>query len=726
MFQRESPMNAGTEGMPSTMIVPGTYHEEIAELVQQTLAHLDAIEPDLMTMERDVAATAVGSLDTMLTTLEAIRLAAAKHSMQPLHELATTLHATLAEVRSGTLQLATPVVDALITGVDHLRVLLDTLHAPDRADLAEVAAPLQQLLTPTTAPPAQATQAIETSASAETVRIRVDLLTSLMNLAGELVLGRNQLMRALDGEARESGLGVILQNISQVTTALQEGIMQTRMQPAETVFHRFPRIIRDVSRQLGKQIELEIIGSDVELDKSLVELLIDPLTHIIRNSADHAIEMPAERVRAGKPATGHITLKAYHQDGQVNISIEDDGRGIDAARVRQKALDRGILTQAQAEQMTDRELVPLIFTPGFSTMDAVSELSGRGVGMDVVRSNTERMGGTVEIDTTLGKGTTVLLRLPLTLAIIPSMIVGVGGQRFAIPQVHVVEFVSVQARDLAERIERIKDSQVLRLRDRLLPLVHLNSVLKLNNAAAKRDYDIVVLQIGSNQFGVVVDELFDIEEIVVKPISSFAQSNRCFSGATIVGDGRVIMILDVSGLVALAGLQFADLKAENERRIELERQRATITAARLLPVLLCTGAPDEYFAIPQDSVLRLEIFPASAIQRIGQQEFVNYRGHGLPLIRLEKHINVRPLAEGLAEIFVIIPKIHVNGRPEAGQAGIVISSILDALDVDVELEHIDLGGPGVMGSAILNNHLTLFLQPGEILNAAGHTQGGAA
>ena len=606
----------------------------------------------------------------------------------------------------------------------------------------------------------------------ETLRIRVDLLTNLMNLAGELVLSRNQLMRALHGEARESSLGAILQNINQVTTSLQEGIMQTRMQPADPVFSRFPRIIRDMSKQLGKQIDLELQGSEVELDKSLVEGLTDPLTHIIRNSADHAIEMPDERRLAGKDPTGHILLRAYHQDGHVNISITDDGKGIDAARVGKKAVEKGIITPVQAQQMTERELVNLIFAPGFSTVEKVSDLSGRGVGMDVVRSNTEKMGGTVEVETVLGKGTTILLRLPLTLAIIPSMIVGVAGHRFAIPQLHVVEFVSVRAADVPRRMEQVNESEVLRLRDRLLPLVHLAGVLNIRSergsgrgkkrpgkttAAPTRtpanvltiadaplppghhataadepvdgppapgtiegkagaDYHIVVLKIGLNHFGVVVDELFDIEEVVVKPTSIYARANKCFSGATIVGDGGVIMILDVGGLVTLAGLKFPDLEAESKRRMALEKQSAAVR-----PIILCTGAPNEYFAIPQESILRLEMFPSSSIQNVGGEEFVNYRGTGLPLLRMERYLAVSPVDPALKEIFVVIPKVIENGNVQRARAGIVISSIIDALDVDVKLDPIHVAGvageASVLGSAVLDGHLTLFLKIDEILKA---------
>jgi two-component system chemotaxis sensor kinase CheA len=420
--------------------------------------------------------------------------------------------------------------------------------------------------------------------------------------------------------------------------------------------------------------------------------------------------------------------------------------------------------------MTERELVNLIFAPGFSTVEKVSDLSGRGVGMDVVRSNTEKMGGTVEVETVLGKGTTILLRLPLTLAIIPSMIVGVAGHRFAIPQLHVVEFVSVRAADVPRRIEQVNESEVLRLRDRLLPLVHLASVLNIRSergsgrgrkrtaktpapptsapadslaiadaplppgttadepvdgtpapgtieGEAGVDYHIVVLKIGLNHFGVVVDELFDIEEVVVKPTSIYARANKCFSGATIVGDGGVIMILDVGGLATLAGLKFPDLEAESKRRLALEKQSAAVR-----PIILCTGAPNEYFAIPQESILRLEMFPRSSIQNVGGEEFVNYRGTGLPLLRMERYLAVSPVDPALKEIFVVIPKVVENGNVQRARAGIVISSIIDALDVDVKLEAIHVAGvageASVLGSAVLDGHLTLFLKIDEILKAA--------
>ncbi len=620
-----------------------------------------------------------------------------------------------------------------------------------------------------------------TEAGPETLRVRVDLLTELMNQAGELVLSRNQLLRALAGHSRDiPGLAPILQNINQVTSELQEGIMQTRMQPIGTVFNRFPRIIRDMARQLGKQIEVQIKGAEVELDKSIVELLVDPLTHIIRNCADHAIEMPDERKKAKKNPTGQLLLHAYHQGGQVIIAITDDGRGIDPRKVLAKAVARGIVKEAQAKEMTEREIVNLVFAPGFSTAEKVSDISGRGVGMDVVRSNTEKLGGHVELETHVGVGTTVLLRLPLTLAIIPSMIVGVSDYRFAIPQVNVVEFVWVRAADVGKRIERVHGAEVLRLRDQLLPLVRLADILAIERTyvdldtgdrfpdrrqeladrrredvplppapapkAKKKgkaveeippgpirgqdrrtdwrsDYNIVVLRLGSNQFGVVVDELYDIEEIVVKPLSEFIQACKCFSGATIMGDGRVIMILDAGGLVTQAHLHFADLQAEEKQRHEEETRRAARAASKRRSVIVCTGAEGEYFAIPQDQIMRLEKILSTDVQWVGDREFVDYRGHGLPLLRLDRLLEVKPVPKHLKEVFVVIPKVIEKGSVTQAKAGIVISDIIDALDVEVELEDVKVKGPGVLGSAILQHNLTLFLEPLELLKAAGLLQG---
>ena len=582
--------------------------------------------------------------------------------------------------------------------------------------------------------------------SVETLRVRLDLLTHLMNLAGELVLGRNQLLRAVAGQRGQGipGLAGILQNLDQVTTDLRQGIMQTRMQPIGTLFHRFPRLVRDLSRRLSKQIEVEIQGAEVELDKVIVEFLADPLTHLVRNCADHALETPAERRAAGKDPVGRIRLRAYHQGGQVCIEIRDDGRGIEPGKVLRKALERGLVDEARARDLTEREIVNLVFAPGFSTAEAVTEISGRGVGMDVVRANVEQLGGHVELDTRVGEGTTAHLRLPLTLAIIPSMIVRVGAMRLAIPQVNVVEFVWVKAADVARRVDWVHGAQVLRLRDQLLPLLRLSEVLGcqrtfLDRASGgpaedrrqkvadrrsareaperRRDwrsaYSIVVVRVGPNPFGLIVDELFDLEEIVVKPLSAFLKGCRCFSGATILGDGGVVMILDVNGVAAQAQLRFTGLQADERRLREEQLAQAALTASRRRSVLLFTAGAGERFAVAQEQVLRLERVPVGSIERMGQKEYLNYRGEAMRLIRLDLQLEVRPLPEDLTEVFLLIPRLGGDAP-----AGILITSILDALDVEVELKPVPIRGEGILGSALVHGQLTLFLDPAAVVRAS--------
>ncbi len=682
----------------------------------------------------------------------------------------TLLFATVLEPDLAAMALKLPTDQVKVLEVKALKESLKARPKAEKAEKAPAPAPPPAPAAPE--PPAEALVEAEAEARTpregakdtanETLRVRVDLLTNLMNLAGELVLGRNQLVRAINDYRHEiPGLGAILQNVNQVTTEMQEGIMQTRMQPIGTVFNRFPRIIRDMSRQLSKQIEVQIEGAEVELDKSIVEMLVDPLTHIIRNCADHALETPADRKRAGKNPTGVIHLHAYHEGGQINIAVHDDGRGIDARKVLDKALAKGLVSKAQAAEMTDREIVHLIFAPGFSTAEQVSDISGRGVGMDVVRTNVEKLGGHVEVETEVGMGTTVRLRLPLTLAIIPSMIVGVAEHRFAIPQVNVVEFVWVKASEVAQRIEQVQGALVLRLRDQLLPLVRLADILDIprtyqdpgtgeplpdrRNAIADRreaeevpagrgedrrkdwrsDYNIIVLRVGKNQYGIIVDELFDIEEIVVKPLSSFIQNTKCFSGATILGDGRVIMILDAGGVAAASQLHFTDLQAEELRRAEEERRHAALKASRRRSVILFEGARGERFAVPQDHVLRLERILLGRIEHIGDREYIEYRGEGLPLVRLDQHLDVRPLDAALQELFLVIPKVPGQDSTARPPAGILISEILDALDVEVELKPVEFKGPGLLGSAVVQDHLTLFLDPIDLLRSAG-LAGGAA
>ncbi len=393
----------------------------------------------------------------------------------------------------------------------------------------------------------------EPSVASQSIRVSVDVLEDLMTMVSELVLTRNQLMQMVRGHA-DSEFKVPLQRLSHVTTELQEGVMKTRMQPIGNAWAKLPRIIRDLGHELGKKIDLQMLGADTELDRQVLELIKDPLTHMVRNSADHGLETPEERVAAGKPETGKVVLNAYHEGGHIIIKIKDDGRGIDVEKSRAKMVSSGMASEAEAAEMSEQQIQMQIFFAGFSTAEVVTAVSGRGVGMDVVRTNIEKIGGTVELESQWGKGSSFTIKIPLTLAIVSALIVESCEDRFAIPQLSVVELVRA-SKESEHRIEMIKDTPVLRLRNRLLPLVYLGDCLNLANASEHEltegaEVFVVVSQVGSYTFGIVVDRVFDTEEIVVKPVTPLLREIAMFSGNTILGDGSVIMILDHDALEA--------------------------------------------------------------------------------------------------------------------------------------------------------------------------------
>ena len=607
------------------------------------------------------------------------------------------------------------------------------------------------------APPVTAAKEGNGSSPFETIRVNVDLIDQLMNLAGELVLGRNQLRKALDNAAStNSVLDTLIQNVDVVTSEVQEKIMQMRMQPVGNLLNKYSRVVRDLSQALAKEVELVVEGREVELDKSILEGLSDPMTHLVRNALDHGIEGPEEREAAGKPRHGTLRLRAFHEGGQVNITVTDDGRGIDPQGVAAKAIERGTFPPDAVSRLSGKEKQDLIFMPGFSTADDVSDISGRGVGMDVVRTNIETLGGHLELESEKGRGSVVRIRLPLTLAIIPSLIVGAGGHRFAVPQINVKELICVRAGEVASRIEGVAGAEVLRVRGSLLPLVRMTDVLGLTprflfgetgewkrdrrrkladrreaqgeegaalpdaspedrrNAKDRRqswhsDLYIVVLKLGENRFGLCVEELFDTEEIVVKPLSDPLKGIKCFAGATIMGDGGVAMILDTAGIAENQGLRFKEITAEERRRREEAESRDASGFRNRYSVLLFKGAPDEYFALPLQSVSRLEKVDPEAVHRIGEQEYMDYRGESLPLIRLDRHLSVSPLPAETEALYVIIPKTRNRS------AGILVSNILDTRETSVSLQDTEARGPGILGSAFLEGRLTLFLNAEELL-----------
>lgn len=547
------------------------------------------------------------------------------------------------------------------------------------------------------------------------IRVPVSVLDRLMNLAGELVLGRNQLLQTIASNDTQM-LDSVGARMDQVTSELQETIMQTRMQPVGTVFNKFTRIVRDLSNMLDKQCSLKIEGNDVELDKTIIEAIGDPLTHLIRNSVDHGVELPEVREQRGKPACGTVHLRAYHQDGKVNIAISDDGGGIDADKLKLKAVEKGILTDDQAAAMSDSEALRLIFAPGFSTVEQVSAVSGRGVGMDVVKTNFERLGGSVDIDTQLGKGTTFTVRLPLTLAIVPSLIVRANGQRFAVPQTNISELVRIRTGDDTKRLERLRDAEVLRLRGSLLPLVRLSNVLgtsadritddedseiESSTSLRKAATNIIVVEAGNLRYGLIVDSLHDSEEIVVKPLGRHMADVHFLAGATVLGDGQVALILDISGVAGHIGLTSTD---QSEAA---DTGRVSGGDAEPIPTLLFTNHPDEQFGVPMNCVSRIERIRADQIETVAGQEVLHYHDRTLPLICLETCLNARP-REINDRCFIIV---FQTGKREVG---LIAPSILDIRDLPCDLDTQMFDEEGLLGSLVLDGKATRIVDTYEL------------
>jgi two-component system chemotaxis sensor kinase CheA len=600
----------------------------------------------------------------------------------------------------------------------------------------------------------------QASAADETLRVNVELLETLMNLAGELVLSRNQLRAAVD-QNNTQALTTANQRINQVTSELQDVIMQTRLQPIGTVFSKFPRVVRDMSITLGKDIQVDIQGKDVALDKSLIEGLSDPLTHMVRNAVDHGIESAEERLRAGKKQRGSLRIEARHEAGHVVVEIEDDGKGIDPRRVAQAAISKRLVTSEKILAMSDRDKLSLIFLPGLSTVQKVSDISGRGVGMDVVKTNLDRIGGKVEITSEIGKGTLFSIKLPLTLAIIPSLIVSVEEERFAIPQINIEELLHLRAEDVKRRIEVVGSSEVLLLRDRILPLVRFDQVLGITptymdpatghreidrrvNLADRRSprhgltgddgtpqagaseadiamrrrtdgrrqsaassIEIAIVTTGTMSYGLVVGEFHDTEEIVVKPLGRQFKSLREYAGATILGDGMVALILDIPGLAMKAELtSLSGTTRAADLAQEAERERLQDSHA----LLLFHNAPDEVCALPLESVQRLERITPLQLEQAGGRRTMQYRGVSLPLVTLSDAARVKYIDEA-TELAVLVCNVH--GR----DVGLLGTRPVDVIETRALIDQATHRQTGIAGSAIINERTTLIVDLFELIDS---------
>ena len=563
----------------------------------------------------------------------------------------------------------------------------------------------------------------ESSVANQSIRVSVDVLENLMTMVSELVLTRNQLLQILRTQ-KESDFAAPLQQLNHVVSELRDGVMQTRMQPIGNAWAKLPRIIRDLSHELGKKIELVMKGAETELDRQVLDLIKDPLTHMVRNSADHGLEEPADRVAAGKPETGTVTLNAFHEGGHIIIEISDDGRGLSTEKIKAKALANGLTTEAELESMSDQQVQQFIFKPGFSTAAQVTAVSGRGVGMDVVRTNIEKIGGTIELTSTEGKGSRFVIKIPLTLAIVSALIVECGGERFAIPQLSVIELVRASANS-EHTIERINDTPVLRLRNRLLPLVNLRDLLGLKGPEAKEEKSeaeeaeaenvsvdtkstpkadgfIVVAQVGTYNFGIIVDRVFDTEEIVVKPVAPILRDISLFSGNTILGDGSVVMILDPNGIAAATGeisVTEGSAAADAERRAAQDQDRVALLVFR--------AGGESPKAVPLSLVARLEEVDLAEVEQSNGRHVVQYRGQLMPLVLMEGRVSLE--TEGRQPVLVFADRQHTMG--------LVVDEIVDIVEDQLKIELSD-ERPGFIGSAVVGEKATDIIDAAYYLTQA--------
>ena len=593
-----------------------------------------------------------------------------------------------------------------------IKAALEKMAAEEAAKKAAVAAPAPkpEVAKPVAAKPAAAKNEDKESAGSadaanQSIRVNINVLENLMQMVSELVLTRNQLMQIVRTKEDKEFM-TPLQQLSHITTELQEGVMKTRMQPIGNAWSKFPRLIRDLSMELGKKIDLQMKGADTELDRQLLEVIKDPLTHMVRNSCDHGLETPAERLAAGKPEMGTVVLSAYHEGGHIIIEIVDDGRGINIERVKQKALSSGVATQAELDGMSEKQIAQFIFAAGFSTAEKVTAVSGRGVGMDVVRTNIQKIGGAIDLDSTWGKGSKVAIKIPLTLAIVSVLIVEARNQKFAIPQINVLELVRV-APGSALSMETINEALVLRLRDKLLPLGVLSRMLghETNYAELmKKDMYIAVCKVGAYDFGIVVDRVYDTEEIVVKPVAEILKTLALYSGNTILGDGSVIMILDPNGLAkAIGNMEVV------ERADAAASQKITMTESdKLVSFLLFTlgkGAPK---AVPLELVSRLEEIDVKSIEIADDYPVVQYRGDLMRLITLGDSYAMPD--SGVVEVIVFSYDKKV--------IGLVVSEIIDIVHApfDIKIASRESKEHGYLGSMVIAGKTTDIVDVAHILS----------
>lgn len=715
--------------------------EALREFIVEYQENLEQVEKDLVNLERDLDNAEI--LNSVFRSVHTIKGSAGFLAFHVTESIAHAAESVLGDVRSHKIAFNSDIATTLFSTIDFMRVLLRSIE-----QFAEEKVPLDQGLLnrlrafeyanqqdnrptpiapinpsqPKTEPlnsavtvakpageiipkPSHPSEVPAPTISESTIRVDVALLDRIMTQVGELVLARNQILQYSNNSVSTS-LQKATQRLNQITSELQESVMKTRMQPIGNVWSKFPRLVRDLASNFGKEVRIEMEGKDTELDKTIIEAIKDPLTHLVRNSIDHGIEHPDERSRNGKSREGVLYLRAFHESGQVVIEIIDDGKGLRIDRIRDKAIEKGLLTAESASKMSEQEISQLIFLPGFSTAERVSNVSGRGVGMDVVKTNIERIGGSIELTTAAGNGTTFRIKIPLTLAIVPALIVTHLGNRYAIPQANLLELVHFSREDSNFRLEWIQNSAVFRLRGKLLPIVFLSEIFKRSVDRNQTNVNIVVVAADGKEFGLVVDTINDSEEIVVKPLGQNIHTIEAYSGATIMGDGNVALILDIQGVCKMSGV------AAVAKTLTQESTTRLTTADQQETYLVLESTTQQRRAVALHQVARLEKVQRSRLEASNERPVMQYRGEIIPLIFLDQ-IEDRELKldeEHLANLVVS----EVDGKP----FGVIVHSIVDTQKANC----VPFASPQgyVVGNTVINGRvtdvldLTLMLQ-GEAL-----------
>ncbi len=724
----------------------------IAEFLIESRENLDQVECGLVDLEKDP--TAKETLASVFRSIHSIKGATGFLGLSKLGAVAHAGENLLSRLRDRSIVFNPAITSVLLALVDAIRQVLSNIEETGAEGDADYASLIDRLAMPeaSAAPPLPSgaaaiaepvdartvevrlkpdatgsvapapdvapefTEAHYAAQAGANIRVSVEQLDQLMDLVSELVLIRNETQQHTSGHEHAGLLGCS-QRLTAITTQLQEAVMKTRMQPMDNVWNKFPRLVRDSALQCGKTVRLDMEGKDTELDRTLIEAIRDPLTHLLRNCIDHGLERPEQRLQAGKTVEGRLSLRAFHESGQVIIEVSDDGAGVDLFAVKRKALEHGLITADHARDMSEQEAMDLIFLPGFSTAKQVTSISGRGVGMDVVRTNIAKIGGKVTVSSEPGRGTTLKIRIPLTLAIMPALIVTAAGDRYAVPQGNVLELLRPESGDGSTEIQMFREAAVYRLRGESLPLVRLDVVLGTRNQPPEPAIDpngaasIVVLQVDGRKFGLVVDDVEDTQEIVVKPLRNLLKGLSIFAGATIMGDGRPILILDVPGFAVHAHV----LSEMREAKTAPDPTLSAGVVEEKHSLLLFAGDDEAQMAVPLSNVIRLEQFPRTAVERSEDRDVVQYMGEIMPLVHLSDLLPERRRerrtaspAPGPDDRIHVIVYSHGSRR-----VGLVVNRILDTIEHTLANLR-PASRRGTMGSIVIQGRVTEVLDVEEI------------